>query len=73
MIIASLTFFASILLSICWIGILKLRPKIIPTVHFAIGQGHQRYENWKSRWNWSLIIFGIAVGILSLLLVVLTP
>ena len=71
-IIPSIMLFASILLIICWIRILKLRPKIFPTVHFAIGQGHQRYENWKSRWNWSLIIFGIAVGVLSLLSVVLT-
>ena len=72
MTITSIMFFASILLGICWIGILKLRPKIFPTVHFAIGQGHQRYENWKNRWNRSLIIFGIAVGIFSLLSVVLT-
>ena len=42
----------------------KLRPKILPTVYFAIGQGQQRYQDWQTRWKLTMSSLGVVLSII---------
>lgn len=46
-------------------GVDKLRDRILPRVHFALGQGASRYESWKSRWQITLVGVGVVIAVVG--------